>query len=163
MSENDQYVVLAEYSGKEFECWYYFIKYNGNEKALQHLNKQLEQVEFYILDDLSTFDLDLEHKMSETTVKEMIKLEINSKMFHRMFTGKLEHIDLGLKKHDSNSKKLLRCFRKLGIGRIEDDGEFIHPEDIASSNEEEDSTSGSDYEYHIDSDEESEEESKSSK
>ena len=30
-----------------------------NEKNLQHLQDQLEKVDWYVLDDLSTFDLDL--------------------------------------------------------------------------------------------------------
>jgi hypothetical protein len=74
-----------------------------------------------------------------------------------MFKGKLEHIDIGIKRHDSNDKKILRFFKKLGIGRIEDyiDGEFIHPEDLLSSNEEQsDEESDSEYEYHIGSESE---------
>ena len=67
VDQNDQdvtdskYVVLCETSGKEFESWYYFIRYQGNEKALEYLQKQLEKIDMYILDDFSTFDLDLDH------------------------------------------------------------------------------------------------------
>ena len=31
----NKYAVLMETSGKEFESWYYCIKYNGNEEALR--------------------------------------------------------------------------------------------------------------------------------
>jgi len=60
-THNDRYIVLCETSGREFESWYNFIKYEGNEKALEYLQKQLEKIDMYILDDFSTFDLDLDH------------------------------------------------------------------------------------------------------
>ena len=60
-----KYAVLMETNGEECESWLYFIKHDGNEDKLQHLLKQLEQIEMYIIDDLSTFDLDLEHLVSE--------------------------------------------------------------------------------------------------
>jgi len=59
-----KYAVLMETNGEECESWYYFIKYNGNEKSLEHLKKQLEQIEMYVIDDLSTFDIDLENLVS---------------------------------------------------------------------------------------------------
>ena len=43
--EEDKWVVLCETSGKECESWYYFIKYEGNEKALNYLQKQLEKID----------------------------------------------------------------------------------------------------------------------
>ena len=107
---DSKYVVLCETSGKEFESWYYFIRYQGNEKALEYLQKQLEKIDMYILDDFSTFDLDLDHFFSEQTAKEMTKLEVNSYSFHRKFDGKMQMISLGLKKRDDNDdmlKKLL--------------------------------------------------------
>ena len=161
------YAVLMETNGKEYESWYYFIRYEGNEEALQHLSKQIESVDFYVLDELSTFDLDLEHLVSEKTAKEMTKLELNAYMFHRKFDGKLEMIDIGLKKKDKNDKKIVRFFEKLGIGRVDDyvDGEDIDPEDLASdhSNDASDnSNSDTDYNYEI-SESESEEETKKKK
>lgn len=158
-----RYAVLMETNGKEFESWYYFIRYEGNEEALQHLSKQIESVDFYVLDELSTFDLDLEHLVSERTAKEMTKLELNAFMFHRKFDGKLKTIDLGFKKKESNEKKIVRSFKKLGIGRIEEyiDGEDIDPEDLASEGEEEEEDSDSeDHDYHYEiSDSESESDS----
>ena len=100
-----QYVALMETNGKECESWYYFIKYEGNEKALKHLENQLNKVEWYVVDDLSVFDLDLEHFVSASTAKEMTKLELNSYSFHRKFDGVLREIDLGFKKKDKNEKK----------------------------------------------------------
>jgi hypothetical protein len=156
MSDEDtKYVVLAEHNGKHCETWYYFIKYNGNEESLEYLSKQLEKVEFYLVDDLSTFDLDLEHKMSETTAKEMIKLEINSFMFHRLFTGKMKKIDLGFREKDSNVKKIVKTFDILGVGSIEKfvEDEFIHPEDMVSDPENASDSDSTDYEYDISSSE----------
>lgn len=153
------YVVLAECSGKEYETWYSFIRVEGNEEALAHLDKQLRSIEFYIIDDLSTFDLDMDHKFCAKTAKEMTKLEVNSKMFHKKFDGKLKMIDLGLSKKDSNDKKILKVFNKLGIGRIDKyiDGEDIDPEDMVSSDDENKNSGdeSSEYEYSIDSESES--------
>tara|TARA_Y200000002_G_C22661429_1_gene655896 strand:+ start:1185 stop:1751 length:567 start_codon:yes stop_codon:yes gene_type:complete len=135
-SDKNKYVILCETNEHESESWYYFLKYNGNEKALNYLYQQLEKIEMYLLEDISTFDLDIDHLFSEQTAKEMIKLEVNSVSFHRMFTGKLEMINLSLKKRDDNEDMLLKCYDVLGMGQIEDyiDGEFIHPEDLVDNN-----------------------------
>jgi len=127
--EDEKYVCLCETSGREFESWYYFIKHEGNEKALEYLQKQLEKIDMYILDDFSTFDLDLDHDFSAKTAKEMTKLEVNSYSFHRKFDGKLNMISLGLKKRDDNDDMLEKLFDKLGLGQIE---EYVSDEDIDS-------------------------------
>jgi hypothetical protein len=130
-----KYAVLMETSGEECESWYYCIKYNGNEDNLKHLKEQLETVDWYILDELSTFDLDLEHLISEKTAKELTKLELNHHSFHRKFDGVLDKIDLKFKKKDRNEKKILRTFEILGYGKIEDfiDKEDIDEEDLTDS------------------------------
>ena len=105
VTENtDRYVVLMETNGEECESWLYFIKYDGNEKNLDHLQRQLEEVNWYIVDDLSTFDLDLEHFVCAKTAKEMTKVELNHKSFHRKFDGTLNKIHLNFKKKDKNEK-----------------------------------------------------------
>lgn len=157
-SSENKYAVLMETNGKEFESWLFYIRYNGNEESLRYLQNQLEKVEFYILDDLSTFDLDLDHLVSEQTAKEMTKVELNSVMFHRKFDGKLEKIDLGFKKGDKNDKKILRCFKKIGIGAIDQfiEGEDIDEEDLTDASSEASSDDSTDYEYGIsDSDDDS--------
>ena len=146
-SEN-KYAVLMETNGEECESWLYFIKYNGNEKNLTLLQKQLESIDWYILDDLSTFDLDLDHFVSSTTAKEMTKIELNHYSFHRKFDGVLTNIDLNLRKKDKNEKKMVKVFDILGYGQIEDfvDEEDIDPEDLTSTNESssEENSEGSD-------------------
>lgn len=122
-----KYAVLMETNGEECESWYYFIKHNGNEDKLQHLLKQLEQIEMYVIDDLSTFDLDLEHLVSEQTAKEMTKVELNSVSFHRKFDGVMKTVNLGLKRKDSNEKRIRRAHKALGFGNID---EYIEDEDI---------------------------------
>ena len=149
--EEEQYVVLAETNGEEIETWYYFFKFKENEDALNYLQKQLEKIDFYIEDDLSTFDLDLDHKFSAQTAKEMTKLEINSYQFHHKFDGKLKMIDLGLKKKHNNVKMMEKAHEKLslhsGNGDEEDwfedsdPKEDVDPEDLCSSD---DSSSGDD-------------------
>ena len=128
------YAILQETSGEESESWLYFIKYQGNEDALSHLEKQLEKVDWYIVDDLSTFDLETNFLVCERTAKEMTKVDLNYYSFHRKFDGKLKNIDLGFKDHHSNEKKMSKAFNVLGYGKIEDfiDQEDIDPEDIGS-------------------------------
>lgn len=131
----NKYVVLMETSGEECESWYYCIKYKGNEENLQYLQKQLETVDWYILDDLSTFDLDLEHFISEKTAKELTKLELNHHSFHRKFDGVLDKIELNLRQKDKNEKKMVKVFDILGYGQIEDyiDDEDLDEEDLTDT------------------------------
>ena len=139
-----KYATLMETSGEEQESWYYFIKVDGNEEALKHLQDQLEKVDWYILDDLSTFDLDLDYYISANTAKEMTKLELNHCSFHRKFDGKLKIIDFDFKKKDGNETKICKVFDLLGYGQIE---EFINDEDI----DDEDLRSGSESDSESDS------------
>ena len=143
---SDRYVVLCETSGREFESWYYFIRYDDNVQALEYLQKQLEKIDMYILDDFSTFDLDLDHFFSEQTAKEMTKLEVNSYQFHRKFDGKMSMISLGLKKRDDNDDMLEKLFDKLGLGQIEDyvESEDIDSDDLVSDSDDSDESSDED-------------------
>jgi hypothetical protein len=118
------YATLAETSGKKCETWYYFIKYYGNEEMLKSLQKKLDKVDFYIIKNLSTFDL--ENLVCEKTAKEMSKIEVNV-MFHRKFDGELKNIDFRFKKRDDNEDRICKVFEVLGLGRIE---EHIDEEDI---------------------------------
>jgi len=161
------YAILMETSGEEFESWYSFIKYEGNEDALAHLNKQLEQVEWYILNDLSTFDLEMENLVCEKTAKEMINVDLNHYSFHRKFDGTLQKVDLGFKNHHTNEKKMLKAFEVLGYGKIEN---FIDAEDVdkdalvscSESEDEEEETESEDEETESE-ESESEEEEKTKK
>ena len=121
------YVVLMETNGKEIESWMTCIRYEGNEDALQNLQDQLEKIDWYIVDDLSTYDLDLEHHISAKTAKELTKLELNSVQFHRKFDGKLRTINLGLRRKDSNESKICKVFDILGYGGVDD---YLSDEDL---------------------------------
>lgn len=149
-----EYVALMETNGHECESWYYFIRKQGNEDNLNYLDEQLNKVDWYVEDDLSVFDLDLEHTVTAKTAKQMTKLELNAYQFHRKFDGKLEKIDLGFRKKDKNVRMMEKTFDVLGYGQIEDyiDDEDIDPEDL-TDNSYSDSYSSSD------SDSESEEDS----
>jgi hypothetical protein len=135
IQEPKNYVVLMETSGEECESWYYCIRYEGNEINLKHLQDQLESVDWYILDDLSTFDLDLEHFISEKTAKELTKLELNHHSFHRKFDGVLDKVEINLRTKDRNEKKMVKVFDILGYGQIEDyiDLEDLDDEDLTDS------------------------------
>ena len=116
-----------ETNGEEYESWYYFIKVKGNEENLKYLQSQLDKVEWYIIDDLSTFDIELEKYVSAQTAKEMTKVDLNSNSFHRKFDGKLKKIDFDFKKKDGNETKICKIFDVLGYGQID---EYISDEDI---------------------------------
>ena len=152
-----KYVALMETNGKECESWYYFIKYEGNEENLKHLFNQLESVDWYVLDDLSVFDLDLEHFVSAQTAKEMTKLELNSYAFHRKFDCKLDQIDLGFRRKDKTEKKIGKAFDLLSYGQIEDyiDQEDIDSEDLLTENESDEDSSSSEEDSSSSKDEES--------
>ncbi len=124
-----KYAILMETSGEEHESWYYFIKVEGNEENLKHLKDQLDTVEWYIIDDLSTFDLETDYYISASTAKEMTKVDLNYVSFHRKFDGKLKKIDLGFTKRDGNDTKICKTFDVLGFGQIE---QFIEDEDLDS-------------------------------
>lgn len=155
-----KYAVLMETSGEECESWYYSIKYNGNETNLKHLQEQLESVDWYILDDLSTFDLDLKYLIDEKTAKELTKLELNHHSFHRKFDGVLDKVELNLRKKDKNEKKMVKVFDILGYGQIEDyiDGEDLDEEDLTDTQESSSEDDDDEGEEGDDSSEESDEE-----
>lgn len=142
------YVALMETNGKEFESWYYFIRREGNEEALKNLQDQLERIDWFILDDLSTFDLDLDHSVSATTAKQMTKLEMNSYAFHRKFDGKLKNINFNFKKKDNrdnearNERMICKVFDILGYGQIEDyiSDEDLDEEDLTDNSSDSDSS-----------------------
>ena len=125
-----------ETNGKECESWYYFIKYQGNEENLKHLWDQLESVDWYVLDDLSVFDLDLDHFVSDKTAKRNDKVGIKFHYtFHRKFDGVLQRIDLGFKKKDKTEKKIGKAFDLLSYGQVEDyiEGEDLDSEDLTEN------------------------------
>jgi len=140
-----KYVTLMETSGEENESWIFFIRLDGNEENIKHLQSQLEQVEWYIIDDLSTFDLDVEHPVSALTAKEMTKVDLNHTSFHRKFDGVLQKIDLGYTKKDGNDTKICKTFDILGYGQIENfiDDEDLDEEDLASDEDDSETSSGS--------------------
>lgn len=140
--DNSRYAILMETDPVQFESWYYFIKYEGNEDNLQDLKRQLDQIDMHVLDDYHTFDIDIEKLVSGTTAKEMTKVELNHYTFHRKFDGKLDKINLRLKTSDSTERKLKKCNHKLRDMKIE---EYIEDEDVSlvedESDNEEDSES----------------------
>jgi hypothetical protein len=153
------YAILMETNGEEYESWYYFLKVKGNEENLKHLQSQLDKGDWYILDDLSTFDLELDKYVSATTAKEMTKVDLNSNSFHRKFDGRLKKIDFDFKKKDGNETRICKVFDVLGYGQIDDyiSDEDIDDEDLVTDDESTDNESVSESSS---SEEESEDERK---
>ncbi len=148
-----RYAILMETNGEESESWYNFIRYEGNEDALEHLQKQLEKVDFYILDDMSTFDLELEHLVSEDTARQMCMVDLNAFMFHRKFNGKLQKIDFGFSRKDDNEDRIEKVHDTLGFGDIDKfvDGEEEFKDDNESLSSSSGSSSDSDNNSDLDS------------
>ena len=151
------YAILMETNGEEYESWYYFLKVKGNEENLKHLQSQLDKVDWYIVDDLSTFDLELDKYVSAQTAKEMTKVDLNANSFHRKFDGTLQKIDFDFKKKDGNETKICKVFDMLGYGQIDEyiSDEDVDDEDLVTDDESTDNESVSDS-----SEEEEEEEEK---
>lgn len=137
------YATFMETSGKHYESWYMFIRYQGNEDALKHLQEQLGKVEWRIEGKLSTFDLELTHLVPELVAKEMTLVDLNSKSFHRKFDGKLQSIDLKLEKTKSNMRKIEKINDVLRNRGIENylDGEDVDQEELVEIDEEDDDSS----------------------
>ena len=148
------YAVLMETNGEEHESWYNFIRYEGNEKALDYLQDQLSKVDFVIIDDLSTFDLETKHLVSMQTAREMCKVDLNPFMFHRKFDGKLHMINFNFSKNDRNKDRIRKVNKLLNRGDIENyidiedpcDSDYSEPSDF----EQDDYDSYSDHSDHSD-------------
>jgi len=149
-----------ETSGAECESWYNFIRYDGNEEALQHLQHSLEKVDFYVLDDLSTFDLDLDHLVSEQTAKEMCSVDLNATMFHRKFDGKMTKIHFEFSKKDDNEDRIQKVNDKIGQGDID---QYVEDEDPCDEDYRNGSQSESDHEENDEEKVEKKEEKKEKK
>ena len=132
-----KYAILMESNDEEFEQWYYFIKVDGNEENLEYLHKQLEKVDWEIMEDLSAFELDMDYVVSAQTAKEMSKVSLNYYSDHRKFDGRLKKIDFDFKKKDGNETKICKVFDTLGYGKIEDyiSDEDIDDEDLCSASD----------------------------
>lgn len=138
---NYTYATLMEMNDEHAECWYVFIRKEGNEENLKHLQDQLSSVDWSLEEDQSTFDLETTYFVSEQTAKEMTKLDLNKNSFHRKFDGVLQRIDFGLKSSHSNDRKMEKVCKLLQNGGIEDfiDMEDIDPEDLNNVNSDSDS------------------------
>ncbi len=130
-----KYAILMETSGDMYESWYYFIRHEGNEDALETLSRQLDDVNWKIVRDYSTFDLDIENLVSSQTASEMIRVVLNPTFYHRKFDGTLSEIDLGFESGEKNKTRIKKTNRILGKGKIADyvDGEELVSEDEGSS------------------------------
>lgn len=136
-----KYAILMETNDAEFEQWYYFIRYDGNEQNLKELQSDLNRVDWEIMEDLSTFDLEMDYLVTAQTAKEMTKVDLNAHSFHRKFDGKLKKIDFEFRKKDGNETKICKIFDTLGYGRIED---YISDEDVDDEDLTDDDYSSSD-------------------
>lgn len=129
---SNKYAILMETNGKHLESWYYFIKYEGNEDALDYFQRQLKKIDdMYIIDDLSTFDLELNHLVSKETAIDMCSVDLNPFSPHRMFNGRLKKINFDFSKRDSDEEKIEKMNEKISHGDID---KYIDDEVIFDDN-----------------------------
>ena len=99
--EEIRYAVFIENNGKERETMMHFLEYDLNKVALHNLLDCLNDVNQELIGDNSTYTLDLEHLVSETTVQEMCKVRwgdyLGGPQVHR---GKMKKVDWELKEKD---------------------------------------------------------------
>lgn len=124
----NEYVILSETDSDICETYYYFLKYNGNEKAIKHLEDTLKPTEdSEIYDDVHVFDIDTEHLVCEQTAFEMCRVELNnSESYHRKFDGELAFINFDIEENDDDTAILCKIHNILSFGNISD---FIDDED----------------------------------
>lgn len=136
-----KYATIQEINDTENECWYYFIRWEGNEEALKKLDKDIRDIDWEAMEECSTFDIDIEHLVSAQTAKEMTTVELNPFQWHRKFDGKMDQIEFGFKKNDKPEDKMGRVFDHIGYGQIEDyvSDEDIEEEDLTDNESVEDS------------------------
>lgn len=85
-----QYAVLTGYDS---ETCCFFIRYKNNQEILKKLQSKLDKV--------YNFVLDLDNLVCENTARQMIRLNVNSKIRYKKFDDNLiEHINFQL--NDSN-------------------------------------------------------------
>jgi hypothetical protein len=132
---DDKYAVIMETDGEACESWLYFVKYTGNEAALEKLSDDINRIETPVMmDGTNLFDIDLTHLVSKQTATEMVMCELNSETYHRRFDGKMQLIDFGFstKKRYRDERIVEKIDKVLGGGRIGDfvEGEYIPPEHL---------------------------------
>uniref|UniRef100_A0A6C0LVY0 Uncharacterized protein n=1 Tax=viral metagenome TaxID=1070528 RepID=A0A6C0LVY0_9ZZZZ len=145
-----KYAVLMETSSVDFESWYYFVKYNGNEEELKNISTQFSKIETpTVYDDINIFDIDVVNLVNEQTASDIIMLELNSVSYHRKFDGVLKNVDFDFEEDDNDMHRLYKIFDVLGNGNID---EYISDEDIPDNHQLSDDDNSSTEDLDIDTD-----------
>jgi len=124
-----KYVILSETDCDICETYMYFLKYNGNEFAINKLAEQIRDTEeSEIYDDVHVFNMDTVNMVSEQTATEMCRIELNNtESFHRKFDGVLTDIDFEINDDDDAMSTLCKIHELLSFGSI---SEYIDDEDL---------------------------------
>jgi hypothetical protein len=131
--EEDKYAVIMETNGELCESWLYFVKYQGNEEALEQLSDDINRIDTpTLMEDANAFDIDICKFVSKQTAAEMIMLELNSATYHRRFDGTMTKIDFGFstKKRYTDERIVEKIDKLIGGGRISD---FVTDEFVPES------------------------------
>lgn len=113
------YYVLVETSDEYLETAMYFIKKKGNENNMKHLCKQLDYIHTWEpIKNCSIFMHDYKNAVSETTAREMSRLQINAQLPYIIFDGILDKIDLEIEQEWSIVEQIRHVTEMLGSGKI---------------------------------------------
>jgi len=123
-----KYAILSETDCELCETYYFFLRYDGNEKHLKLLYKDIDLAQgTEIYDDVHVFDMDIDNLVCEITAKQMCRVALNSESYHRKFNGELNLINFDFTDKDDDDSRSTKLHNKLAFGSIED---FIDDEDI---------------------------------
>ena len=79
-----EYITFIEHNRKERESFIFFLQYTGNEEMLTKLHTFVESADSSYMDgDYSKFEMNIQNKLSESAVNEMITVQYGS--YSRMF------------------------------------------------------------------------------
>ena len=80
-----KFIIFKEDNKKEHETFIFFLQYEGNERMINKLKDIIDSTDFSEMEgDYSTFEINTQNKISESTVKELCSIQLGS--YNDLFT-----------------------------------------------------------------------------
>ena len=121
------YAVFAETNADDMETWLTFISKEGNESKLNHLSRQLDQIDWSEAPEYTGMFVVDTKGVSRTTAREMMFVNLNTRYDPNKFDGPMKLIDFGFKKKDSHETKAVKVYELIGEGNV---CNFLGKEDL---------------------------------
>jgi hypothetical protein len=124
---NEKYAVFAETNYDDMETWITFISKAGNEKKLDLLKKQLDDIDWGEAPEYTgMFAIDT-RGVSFSTAREMMFVDLNTHSAPNKFDGEMKDINFKFGKRDTNETKAVKVYGLIGRGHVCD---FLGEEDL---------------------------------